>query len=228
HGGHSLAKAVNFGFAKSTNSVPLNGIEFSVAQRHYPIVFTNEGPPFPMAVLGLRNDENLFVGVAGDWAERGYVPAYVRRYPFIFLTGPDEKKFALCIDTASPLIVEGGDNPFFAGGQPTDLTRNALNFCSAFQAEYEKTKPFCAALLEHGVLESRAADLSVAGVQKLVFGTFRVVNEAKLAALPNAVLADWQRRGWLGWIHAHLFSFANWMDLASRIESPAAGAGDKR
>jgi len=228
HANRSLAKTLNFGFAKQSNSVPLNGVEFALAQRHYPIVFSNEGAPFPLAVLGLRSDENLFVGLAGDWTERGYVPAYVRRYPFIFLAAADEKQFALCIDAASPLIIEGTDNPFFKDGQPSELTKNALNFCAAFQAEYEKTKPFCAALIEHNVLETKAADMSLANGQKLVFGTFRVVDEAKLATLPEAVLADWHRKGWLAWIHAHIFSFANWANLASRITAPVTGAGDKK
>ena len=221
HSGKSLAAKLDHRFAQGANAVPLNGVELELAQRHYPIVFSEEAAPFPMAILGLRTAENLFLGATGIWEERIYVPAYVRRYPFIFMTGADQKQFALCIDAASPFVVDGDGNPFFRGGQPSELTKNALAFCASFQAEYEKTRAFAAALAEHKLLESRTADIGLADGQKLVFGPFRVVDVGKLGALPNAVIADWLRRGWLAWIYAHLMSAANWAALANRTNAPA-------
>lgn len=221
HSGKSLATKLDHRFAEGANSVPLNGVELELAQRHYPIVFSEEAAPFPMAILGLRTAQNLFIVGAGTWQERIYVPAYVRRYPFIFMTGADQSQFALCIDAASPFIVDGDANPFFRGGQPTELTKNALAFCASFQAENEKTRVFAAALAEHNLLESRTADIDLGQGQKLVFGPFRVVDANKLGALPNAVIADWLRLGWLGWIFAHLMSAANWTVLASQMNNPA-------
>src|SRR5512132_2624915 len=169
HSGKSLTPKVDYRFTQGTNSVPLNGVEFGLAQRHYPIVFSSEAAPFPIAILGLRNAENLFLGDGGFWEDNTYVPAYVRRYPFIFMTGPDQKKFALCIDSASAFVVDGDSNPFFRAGEPTDLTKNALAFCASFQAEYEKTRTFAAALTEHKVLETRTVDIDPGRGQKLVF-----------------------------------------------------------
>ena len=71
------------------------------------------------------------------------------------------------------------------------------------------------------MLETRTAEIDLSSGQKLIFGAFRVVDEAKLAALPNAVVADWLRRGWLAWTHAHLLSFANWSNLADRVRAPS-------
>lgn len=217
----SFAPKPDHRFAEGTNAVPLNGVELELAQRYYPIVFSEEAAPFPMAVLGLRTAENAFLGPAGTWREGIYVPAYVRRYPFVFMSGPDEKQFALCIDAASAFVVDGDANPFFRDGQPTDLTKNALAFCASFQAEYEKTRAFAAALAEHGLLESRTANIDLGGGRKAVFGPFRAIDGAKLAALPNAVIAEWLRSGWLGWIYAHLMSAANWAALANRLTLPA-------
>jgi hypothetical protein len=221
HSRKSLASQLDQRFAKNANSVPLNGVEFELAQRHYPIVFSDEAAPFPIAVLGLRSAENQFIGSADTWQDGVYIPAYVRRYPFIFMTDGEQKQFALCIDAASPFVVDGDSNPFFRDGQPTDLTKNALAFCSAFQAEYDKTVALVSALTEHKVLESKTADIDLGGGQKLIFGPFRVVDGTRLAALPNAVIADWLRRGWLGWIYAHLMSSANWASLANRLRSPS-------
>ncbi|MBL8663057.1 MAG: SapC family protein [Candidatus Odyssella sp.] len=221
HARKSLAPSADHRFAKDTNAVPLNGVELELAQRHYPIVFSDEATPFPMAILGLRTSENLFLDPSGRWTEGIYVPAYVRRYPFVFMTAPDQKQFALCIDAASGLVVDGDSNPFFRDGQPTELTKNALGFCTSFQAEYEKTRAFTAALAEHKLLESRSANIELGNGQKLVFGPFRAIDAAKLAALPNAVIAEWLRSGWLGWIYAHLMSAPNWAALASRLKAPA-------
>lgn len=221
HAEKSLAPIANFKFARGTNSIPLTGTEFALAQRHYPIVFSEEAASFPMAILGMRNAENLFLDAAGRWDEGAYVPAYVRRYPFIFMTAPDKQQFALCIDAASDFLVDGGTNPLFTGGLPTEMTKNALAFCTSFQAEYEKTQSFAAALTERKLLETRTANIDLADGQRLLFGPFRVVDEAKLGELPNAVVADWLRRGWLAWIHAHLLSFANWNILAKRVRAPS-------
>jgi len=220
HSGKSLAKTSGHIFARRTNSVPLNGVEFAVAQRNYPIVFSEEGAPFPVAILGLRSDENLFLGANGEWEKGAYIPAYVRRYPFVFMAAADQKQFALCIEMDPEHVIEGDSNPFFRGGEPTDVTRNALAFCSSFQAEYERTRAFAAALVEHQLLESRTADVALGGERKFVFGPFKVVDEGKLADLPNAVIADLLRKGWLAWIHAHSLSFANWASLAQRLSAP--------
>jgi hypothetical protein len=221
HARKSLSAGHDHRFAEDANAVPLNGVELEFAQRHYPIVFSEEAAPFPMAILGLRTAENLFLGSSGRWTEGIYVPAYVRRYPFIFMSGTDQKQFALCIDAASPFVVDGESNPFFRDGQPTEITKNALNFCASFQAEYEKTRAFAAAVAERGLLESRTANIDLGDGQKVVFGPFRAIDAAKLAALPNAVIAEWLRSGWLGWIFAHLMSTANWGMLANRMKTPA-------
>lgn len=215
HGGKSLARETNFKFARATNSVPLNCVEFALAQRHYPVVFTPANPPLPVAVLGLRDEQNRFVGADGRWLPGHYIPAYVRRYPFVFTTTQGEEQFALCVDAASEFIVDGGDNPLFQDGKPTQTTNNALNFCAAFQAEFVKTRDFCAALDEQKLLDVKAADVNLPGGQKLVFGNFRVVNEQRFQALPDAVILDWSKRGWLGLVYAHFMSFASWGQLAN-------------
>ena len=219
HGKKSLARQINFRFARPTNSVPLNIVEFALAQRSYPIVFTASDPVVPVALLGLRDEENLFVGRDGRWEDGVYAPAYMRRYPFVFMTGTDAKSFVLCIDEASEFIVDGDENPLFKNGQPTEATKNALAFCSAFQAEFEKTQQFCRALSEQKLFETKSADIGLAGGKRLVFGAFRAVNEANFNALPDSVVSDWHKRGWLGPLFAHTMSFANWGPLTNRVAS---------
>jgi hypothetical protein len=213
HAGKSLSRTINFSFARGTNSVPLNGVEFASAQRHYPIVFTPGEPALPVTVLGLRDEENRFVDPDGRWQPGYYIPAYIRRYPFVFMTTSGEESFTLCIDVASEFVTDGVDNPLFAKGQPTETTKNALGFCAAFQAEFVKTREFCSALAEHKLLDVRSADINLADGRKFMFGAFRVISEERFKALADDVILAWHKRGWLAWIHAHFMSFASWGSL---------------
>src|SRR5579875_3578171 len=132
--GKSLARAGNFLFARGTNSVALNGPEFPQAMRTYPIVFTTGEPRTAVAVLGLRDNENLFLDSAGSWRPDSYIPAYVRRYPFVFMVQPGNADMVLCIDDDSGLLVEDDTRPLFVDGKPTDVVQHALRFCAEFQA----------------------------------------------------------------------------------------------
>ena len=88
--------------------MPINAVEFGLAVRHYPIVFTSADPALPVAVLGLRSGQNMFIGDDGAWESSNYVPAYIRRYPFIFMSSSDGLQFTLCVDVESEAVSEHG------------------------------------------------------------------------------------------------------------------------
>ena len=121
HGSKSLKRMTSFPFARKTNSVPINGVEFPFVMRHYPIVFTAGERPNPVAVLGVRTDKNLFVNEWGGWTDGLYVPAYIRRYPFIFMEDASGERLILCVDEETNLLVDDSKRPLFADGKPTDV-----------------------------------------------------------------------------------------------------------
>jgi hypothetical protein len=49
----------DYRYAADTNAIPLVAEEFIPAQAHYPIVFSGTETPLPVAIVGLRNNENL-------------------------------------------------------------------------------------------------------------------------------------------------------------------------
>ncbi|GAK46186.1 SapC family protein [Tepidicaulis marinus] len=61
HGKKHLARRVDARFAAKSNAIPINLSEFAQISRHYPIAFVAAAVPFPVAVVGMRNGENLFV-----------------------------------------------------------------------------------------------------------------------------------------------------------------------
>ena len=101
-----ISPSNDFEFSAKTNSIALTGIEFIEASKEYPIVFgkVSDEVTVPVALLGLRKDENLYVNSAGKWDAR-YIPAFVRRYPFV-LADNNGSQFTVCIDEAFPGLNE--------------------------------------------------------------------------------------------------------------------------
>lgn len=224
HGDLVFSSVTNFAFAREVNSVPLNGVEFALAQRSYPIVFSDDDTCFPVALIGLRQNKNLFVDASGQWAKGAYIPAYIRRYPFIFYSDDKQENFALCVDMASEFVAPGSGGPirddqamFFKDKEPTELTQNALRFCSEFQGHYQNTVALCEALREQNLLISNRAEIRLRSGGTLSVGNFRVIDENRLQVLSKDVITSWWEKGWLPLIYAHLMSLATWAALGDRL-----------
>lgn len=139
----------NFNFATKTNAIPLLVDEFPMAAAHYPIVFAAGPSPVPAAVVGLTNDQNLFIDGNGQWLGGSYLPAYVRRYPFLLMDDPDQKQYVLCIDETSEMLGREGEYALFKEGKPTQFTQSAMNFCATLRQQGEATDEFVKALKEY-------------------------------------------------------------------------------
>lgn len=214
HKNASLNTKLDFSFAKDANAVPVNIIEMPQICHFYPIAFSPDGRATPVALMGLRDNENLFINAKGEWETDTYVPAYIRRYPFIFSENPGTDQLTLCIDqTPETVLDKGGDQAFFADGKPTSLATNALEFCKSYHAAAQQTLAFSEALAKSGVLVDRQAEIVVANDKKIQFSGFQIVDEKKLSELPEKTFLEWRTAGWLPFIYAHLFSGAQWQRL---------------
>lgn len=201
-------------FAAASHAVPLVLGEFAAAARDYPLVFVGDAAA-AMAVLGLDAEHNRFV-VADQWQQGAYVPAYVRRYPFVFARTTEPDGYALAIDAEAPMLRTEGEegHPLFdADGQPSELTRQALQFCDTFTREAAATAAFSAQLQAAGVLVDRQADVVHADGRHSSLLGFQVVDGERFAALPEATVLAWHRQGWLAAVHFHLASLARFKDL---------------
>ncbi len=212
-----LASATDFMFARGANSVPITVVEFPLVQRHFPIVFTQEATPLPMAVLGAQADRNSFVDAKGRWRRQTYIPAYIRRYPFVFLEHslPDgDTQYVLCIDEKSPLLSHRkGDALYDEAGQPSPLVSRALEMCSAFQGHYNLTREFGAALRDRNLLIPNETGARIAPGGSMPLQGFSTIDEVRFKALDGATLMAWNRRGWLQLVYSHLLSLLNWREL---------------
>lgn len=217
HGQAGLKEQLDYGFAAQTNAVPISLSEIPLAALTYPIAFTIDGGVRPVAIVGLRDDENLFIDRKGDWMPGAYIPAYVRRYPFILSEYGDGEGVQLCIDDHPRVLVPAGGMPLFLGEEPTAMVEKAFNFCRSVHAADLATSPFVEVLIACGVLDARAAEVAMPDGGSIKMAGFASIDEAKFRALPDEVILTLRRQGWLAAIYAQLHSALNWTRLGDLL-----------
>ncbi|SEO33141.1 SapC protein [Pseudorhodobacter antarcticus] len=225
HRGLSVRQGTSFGFAAALNSVPLVVAEFEKASAEYPIIFAAEGEAMtPALVIGLRADENLCVNADGTW-DGDYVPAFLRRYPFVFSGGTEGEPFTLCIDTAFEGVNEDdkGEHLFDSDGNRTQYLNTMLQFASDYQTQHAVTRSFTERLRTLDLLEQATATASLPDGTRLSLGGFQRVSAERLAALGDADVLDLFRSGMLSVIQAHLASLSRLPALLVRAERRANG-----
>ena len=209
-----------FAFAARSQVTPLTVAEFPAAAICFPIIFAGENFQ-PLAVMGINAESNLFIKADGAFETGTYVPAYIRRYPFVLANDTTNDKLVVCIDRDAPMLGELPDLAFFdSAGQPTEYTRNCIQFCNDFESEVRRTESFVNLLRENDLFETRQATYTppnpggTPGAPQTV-AEFYAVSETKLKALPEAKLNEFIQNGAISQIYAHLTSLNGWDRLIS-------------
>ena len=196
-------------FLRNQHAVPLTIDEFVAAQRFVPIIFSAGNDPVPLALMGLNEGVNTFLDDDGKLRGPAYVPAYVRRYPWMLAKlRPDSDELSLCFDPSSDSIgaFEDGD-ALLEDKQPTELTKNILKFCEDFEQAALRTGQFVKELTEMDLLMDGEVAIQTPGNDKpFIYRGFRMVNEEKLRDMRGDQLRKINQNGMLPLIHAHLFS----------------------
>jgi hypothetical protein len=226
HPNHKIRGRTTFPEAHATHAVPLTVDEFVAAQRHYPIVFGVGDNPAPLALLGLSDGVNMFVDAEGNWRQDTYIPAYVRRYPFMLakLT-PEAQDLTLCFDNSSDLVAAGEfeGQTLFNGEEPTDATKGILRFCEQFEEAVTRTRLFMEELQKLDVIIDGEVTIQQEGLpQPAVYRGFRMVSEDKIRELRGDQLRKIVQNGMLGIIYAHMYSLGNVRELFARQTMAAA------
>jgi len=201
------------------HAIPVTVDEFASAQRFFPIIFSAGDSPVPLALLGLNEGVNVFMGEDGKFTENVYVPAYVRRYPFMLAKlRPDTDELSVCFDPTADAIgpFDEGD-ALFEDGQPADATKQILEFCEQFEQAGQRTEAFMKDLVESELLMD--GELSIQPDPEkppFIYRGFQMVNEEKLRELRGDQLRKMNQSGMLPLIYAHLFSLAQMRDVFGR------------
>jgi SapC len=219
HSGYHSKSADRAPFLVNQHAVPITVDEFVATQRFLPIVFSVGENPVPLALMGLNEGVNVWVDDEGKVLGEVYLPAYVRRYPFMLARlSPEAQELSLCFDPTSGLVgdFEEGD-ALFADGKPSEATTNILKFCEEFELSAQRTVAFVQDLKEAELLMDGEVSIQPAGAeQPFVYRGFQMVNEEKLRELTAEQLEKMNRNGMLPLLYAHLFSISLVREIFAR------------
>lgn len=229
HAQCSVEVGADYSFTRNVNSLPLMAVEFPQAAPDYAIVFAgNAEAVMPAVILGVRGNENLYLTKSGEWQAK-YIPAFVRRYPFIFSSSADGKTFTLCIDEGfSGFNKEGrGQRLFTDDAKPTPYVDGVLKFLQEYRAQFLRTQAFCKKLIELKLLEPMQAQFTLGSGEKMSLSGFMVVDRKKLNALPGDVLAEMAKTDQLELLYLHLQSMRNFTAVKDRLVLIRGGKADE-
>ena len=198
-------------FFAETHAVPLTVDEFMFAQRNYPIVFSAGDNPVPLGLFGLNEGVNVFMEEDGKLKQDLYVPAYVRRYPWMLAKlSPEAEELSLCFDPDSTLVGAFEDGlPLFDDDKPNETTNAVLKFCEDFEMSAQRTTLFVNELKEQDLLMEGEVSIQVAeGQPPYVYRGFQMVNEDKMREMRGDTLRKLNQNGALPLIFGHLMSLS--------------------
>ena len=206
-------------YLKTAHAIPVTVDEFISAQRHYPIVFSAGDNPVPLALMGLNEGVNTFIGEDNKLIEQTYIPAYVRRYPFMLARlQPGAQELSLCFDPSSGLVGEFEDgHAVFEDGKPTEALTQILKFCEEFEIAAQRTAAFMKEIVDADLLIDGEVSVQPQGAeQPFIYRGFRMISDEKLRELRGDTLRKLNQNGALPLIIAHLFSLSLVRDIFSR------------
>ena len=216
HGDWKLRSIDRAKFLIDAHAVPLLAEEFIQASRFYPIVFSLGDTPVPLALMGLNEGVNVVVDERGMFPDDFYVPAYVRRYPFLLARlRPDTDDLSLCVDTTSDVIGQFDDGePIFENGEPSERTKSILQFCEGVEQASVLTNAFFNDIKEQKLLTDGEFTAQPNGApQPYVYRGFQIISEDAVKNLRGDVARKWLQNGLMPLIYAHLFSLQRMADI---------------
>ncbi len=220
HGEWRMRPSDKAPFLANQHAVPVTVEEFPLVQRRMPIVFAVGDDPVPLALMGLNEGVNVFIDAEGKLTDpEVYVPAYVRRYPYLLAKlSPEAEELSLCFDpTADTLGAFEDGEKLFDGGEPSELTRNILAFTEQFEQAGQRTAQFVQELKQMDLLMDGEVSIQPQdAAQPFIYRGFQMVDEKKLAELRGDQLRKMSQSGMLPLIYAHLFSLSLMRDIFAK------------
>lgn len=211
----------------SAHAIPVTVDEFAMVQRHFPIVFSAGENPVPIVLMGLHEGTNAFFDEKGEAREANiYIPAYLRRYPFVLAKLREESdELSLCFDPTSGAVGEFDEGePLFDGEEPSEATKAILQFCEQFEQAGHRTQAFINELKESGLLMDGEVAIQPEGAeQPFIYRGFQMIDEEKFRNLRGDELRKLNQNGALPLLMAHLFSLSVIREIFARQVQQGTG-----
>ena len=214
---------------RSMHAIPLSSAEIPLASRDYPIAFVSgdgERSYLAVAILGLEQEQNLFVDASGAWDTGAYLPAYVRRYPFcmarVTIEGNEKPDRVACVEMSA--LTARGEALHDEKGEPLPEWEKRKALLFEFETDLARTEEMCGTLKGLGLLEPFTMQAVPRNEAPLAMIGLHRVPEQKLADLPADQLKTLVQNGVLAQVYAHVHSQLNFQRLLDRRAAKASSA----
>lgn len=216
HAAKRIIRHTSYAFAASSAAAPIFAAELSHIAGEYPIAFIKDGDIYsPVALLSLEPQRNLFVAPDGRWLGE-YIPASLRRYPFVLGRSTESDDLVLCVDEASGLLSDTAGEPLYGtDGQPSPLVNEIMTFLGRLEQSRKATHVACATLAKHQLFVPWELKVQMESGFKNVAGLFKI-NEIALDQLSDEDFLDLRRVGALSLSYAHMISTPRLKSLENR------------
>ena len=212
-----IDKPRRYHFARFITNVPIIYEEMLTVAMKYPILFMKYETILPVAFFGF-GDQNVFIGDDGIWTA-GYIPFYIERYPFCMFED-ENKQMVLGIDQDACRPLSADTERLIDGsGKLTPIAEAGFEFVRRYYVGMPHIQEMMAEICNAGVFAERPFRIKHGVTNYTLHGTV-VVDEKRLMALPDAVLARWARNGVLQVLHAHVQSLIHSITIAAASERP--------
>ena len=220
HAGYGVQQVKKpFEFMEKSHFMPITAPEFGSASSSFPIIFAGDDRT-PLAVMGIRQNENLFVE-KGQFDNLYYMPAFARRYPFVLAGDQENDRFVVCVDEKAECVTnKKPTQAFFDGDQPSQFTNEAFEFLKQFEQDRRSTDQMIARFKELDLFEKKEMnfqgqnpDGSPADKQKIA--DYFAVTDEKLRGLDAKTTKEFMDNGFLAVAYAHMLSLGNWQRLVN-------------
>jgi len=195
-------------------------MEFRDIQSCYPILFTkdpNTGGFFAAALLGFNAEQNLFL--RDDGWDAAYVPALIRRQPFLIATGGagESKPPVVSLDLDHPRVSrDEGEALFDSGGEPSEFLKQKIALLDKLHRGLQHGSGFINTLLQHELLEQITLDIAFNDGNKKTLQGFYCIAEERLYQLKGDVLESLNQAGYLQPVFMAVASLSRVRDLIER------------
>lgn len=225
HADRRVVPVTDWRIAAALNAVPVTFAEFESLARELPLAFVPAGRDgegrtrvAPVALLGLSEGENLCIDADGRWIGTT-IPAFLRRYPFAYATADDGAP-TLAVDAAWPgFNTVEGERLIADDGQPTEFLKQTLAFLERYERDTLRTRALCDRLVALDLLRGGEIRGELVGGRRLNATGFFMIDEQRLATLPDEAVLELHRSGLMAGIHAHRVSMGHVQTLAARLSA---------
>ena len=199
----------NLFFVKDMNIIPIGFSEIKLLCCDFPIVIVGEENNLTLAIL-TGHKKNSAIDENGQWIGGDYIPAFIKRYPFIFVENPEKKTLHFGFDMESGCFSSPeGEKLFDINGNPSKTVTTFMKFLESYGKEMQLTTNILNAIYKLNILEQAQYNIKEEGKDEENIGGFMVFNKEKIAKLDRKSYVELAKNNWYEMIELEILSLKN-------------------